>query len=69
MKKQQSKIDDLINNNQNFTVGNKTIKTTNINVLLNRVRQENRIKSKKKIFLSLSIISVVFFIGIIVFTN
>ncbi len=69
MKKQQSKIDDLINNNQNFNVGNKTIKTTNINVLLNRVRQENRIKSKKKIFLSFSIISVVFFIGIIVFTN
>ena len=29
-------------------IGNKNIKTTNINVLLNRVRQEKKNNSKKK---------------------
>tara|TARA_Y100001970_G_C13842190_1_gene655025 strand:+ start:196 stop:408 length:213 start_codon:yes stop_codon:yes gene_type:complete len=70
MKNQQSKnLDDLINNDQDVSVRNKIVKTTNINVLLNRVRQEKKIKSKKRIFLSLSIIAILFFTSVIVFIN
>ena len=43
------------------------IKTTNINILLNRVRQEKKNNSKKKIFSSISIIIILFFIGILAF--
>ena len=70
MKNQQSKkIDHLIDKDKNFTIGDKIVKTTNINILLNRVRQEKKIKSKKRIFLSFSIISFLFFTSILVFTN
>ena len=62
-------IDNLIQNNQNSYVENNTIKTTNINILLNRVRLEKRNKSKKKIILAISIISILFFISIIAFGN
>ena len=55
--------------NQKFRIVNKEIKTTNINILLNRVRQEKKIQSKNKIFLSLTIIAILFFTSIIVFTN
>ena len=49
MRNSRSKIiDNLIQNNQNSYVENNTIKTTNINILLNRVRLEKRNKSKKK---------------------
>ena len=49
MRNSRSKIiDNLIQNNQNYYVENNTIKTTNINILLNRVRLEKRNKSKKK---------------------
>ena len=54
--------------NQKFSIGNKEIKTTNVNILLNRVRQEKKIQSKNKIFLSLTIIGILFFTSIIVFT-
>ena len=63
------KINHQISSNHNFTIGNKTIKTTNINILLNRVRQENKNKSKKKIILSIFFISILSFISIIAFGN
>jgi len=70
MKNQKfDKINDQINNDQDFTNLSNNIKTTNINILLNRVRQEKKIQSKKKIFLSLTIIAILFFTSIIVFTN
>jgi hypothetical protein len=70
MRNSRSKIiDNLIQNNQNSYVENNTIKTTNINILLNRVRLEKRNKSKKKIILAISIISILFFISIIAFGN
>ena len=70
MRNSRSKIiDNLIQNNQNSYVENNTIKTTNISILLNRVRLEKRNKSKKKIILAISIISILFFISIIAFGN
>ena len=69
MKNQKfDKINDQINNDQDFTNLSNNIKTTNINILLNRVRQEKKIQSKNKIFLSLTIIGILFFTSIIVFT-
>jgi len=51
MRNSRSKIiDNLIQNNQNSYVENNTIKTTNINILLNRVRLEKRNKSKNSKF-------------------
>ena len=51
MKKyQSSKIDYQIQKN---SIRNENIKTTNINILLNRVRQEQKSNSKKKIILSI----------------
>ncbi len=50
MKKSESKkIDYQIKNDQNYTDDNKSLKTTNINILLNRVRLEKKDKTKKKI--------------------
>ena len=66
---QSKKIDFQIENNQNFTDENRIIKTTNINILLNRIRQENKSQSKKKIILSTFIISILSFISIIAFVN
>jgi hypothetical protein len=48
-------------------IRNIDIKTTNINVLLNRVRQEKKNNSKKKIVLSISIITFLLLIGIFAF--
>ena len=42
------KFDSEIKDNQNFNLKNEAIKTTNINILLNRVRQKNKRDSKKK---------------------
>ena len=65
MKKYQlRKIDYQIQKN---SIRNENIKTTNINILLNRVRQEQKSNSKKKIILSISIISILLFIGILAF--
>ena len=66
---QSKKIDYQNRNNQNYTDGNKIIKTTNVNILLNRVRQEKKSNSKKKIILSISMIGIIFFISIILFGN
>ncbi len=55
--------------NKKITTGNKQIKTTNINILLNRVRQENINYKKKKIILLISIIGILSFISILAFGN
>jgi len=55
--------------NQKFRIVNKEIKTTNINILLNRVRQEKKSSKKKRIILSISIISFISLISILVFGN
>ena len=55
--------------NQKFRIGNKEIKTTNVNILLNRVRQEKKSSKKKRIILSISIISFISLISILVFGN
>ena len=39
--------------NQKFRIVNKEIKTTNINILLNRVRQEKKSSKKKNNFINL----------------
>ena len=63
------KFDSEIKDNQNFNLKNEAIKTTNINILLNRVRQKNKRDSKKKLLFSISIISILSLISIIVFLN
>ena len=45
---QSSNVDYQIKKNQKFPIRNKQIKTTNVNILLNRVRQENKSNQKKK---------------------
>ena len=68
MKNLRSKKNDFqIEYNRNFYDGNKIIKTTNINILLNRVRKENKSNLQKKIILSTSIIGIVFFVAILAF--
>ena len=64
-----SKINYQIEKNRKFHFENKQVKKTNINILLNRVRQENRSNKKKKIILSISIIVILSFISILVFGN
>ena len=66
---QSSKIDYQTKKNHKFHIENKHIKTTNVNILLNRVRQENKSNSKKKIILSISIIGILSFICILTFGN
>jgi hypothetical protein len=70
MKNSRSKIIDYrIKDNQDSTVRNKIFKTTDINVLLNRVKIEKKSKSRKKIIFSIFVISIVSFISIIVLGN
>ena len=67
MKKLGSKIIDYqIKNDQNYTDNNKSFKTTNINILLNRVRLEKKDRSKKKLIFSITIISILSFLSIII---
>ena len=66
---QSSNIYNQNKKNQKFRIGNKEIKTTNVNILLNRVRQEKKITKKKRIILSISIISFISLISILVFGN
>ena len=66
---QSSNVDYQIKKNQKFPIRNKQIKTTNVNILLNRVRQENKSNQKKKIILSISIIVFLSFISILAFGN
>jgi len=70
MKSSQSKIIDYrIKDNQNFTIKNNSFKTTNINILLNRVKIEKKNKSKKKIILFFSITCILSLITTITFSN
>lgn len=64
-----SNIDYQIKKNQKFSIGNEQIKTTNVNILLNRVRQENKSNQKKIIILSILIIGFLSFISILAFGN
>ena len=59
-------IDYQIKKNQKFPIENKQIKTTDVKILLNRVRQENNNNKIKKIILSISIISFLSCISILV---
>ena len=56
-------------NNQFSNVINKNLKTTNVNILLNRVRIEKKNTFKKKMFFLISLISVLSFIGVVVLGN
>ena len=60
------KIDYQTNNNQSSNTINKSFKTTNINILLNRVRIEKKNTLKKKMFFLISLISILSFMGIVV---
>ena len=64
-KSEPKKIDYLIKNDQKYTYNNKSLKTTNINILLNRVRLEKKDKSKKRIIFLISVVSVLSFLSII----
>jgi hypothetical protein len=69
MKKPQYKnFNDQIKINQNFTFKNEAIKTTNINILLNRVRKKKS-DSKKKLILLIFLIGILPLISIMVFVN
>ena len=63
------KIDYQIKKDQNYTFKDEVVRTTNINILLNRVRQKNKSESKKKIILSIFIIGILSLLSIIVFVN
>ena len=63
------KIDYKIKKKQDDFADNKDKKTININILLNRVRQENKNNSKKKKFLLIFTISTISLISIFVFGN
>lgn len=65
MKKNRSSIIDY-QIPKNY-IRNKDIKTTNINVLLNRVRQEKKNNTKKKTVLLISIITFILLFGILAF--
>ena len=64
---QSSKIDYQINKNKKFPIRDEYIKTTNINILLNRVRIEKKNNLKKKIILSISISGILLFVSILAF--
>ena len=66
---QSSKIYYQTKKNHKFHIENKHIKTTNVNILLNRVRQENKNNFKKKIILSTSVVGIISFICILAFGN
>ena len=70
MKKSGYKIIDYqLKNDQNYTDDNKSLKTTDINILLNRVRLEKKNRSKKKLIFSVSIISILSFLSIIILSD
>jgi hypothetical protein len=62
-------VDHKIRKNKHFSDGYANNKTTNVNILLNRVRIEKKKNSKKKIILIVSIISILSFLSIIIFNN
>jgi len=56
-------------NNQFYNFINKNLKIKKLNILLNRVRIEKKNTFKKKMFFLISLISVLFFIGVVVLGN
>ena len=69
MKKTQlKKFDYQIKKDQNYIIEDKVIKTTDINILLNRVRKK-KIESKKKLILLISIIGILFLVSILMFVK
>ena len=70
MKNPQPKaIDYLIKNQKDVNPKNKDFKTTDINILLNRVKIEKKSRSRKKITFSIFIISIVSVLSIIALSN
>jgi len=70
MKFSSSKILDKKNKQDHeFIITNKNFKTTNINILLNRVNIEKKKQSKKKILFSISIITILFLLSFVVLSN
>tara|TARA_B000000609_G_C23834478_1_gene169667 strand:+ start:197 stop:409 length:213 start_codon:yes stop_codon:yes gene_type:complete len=70
MKNPQSKaIDYLIKNQKDVNPKNKDFKTTDINILLNRVKIEKKSRSRKTITFSIFIISIVSVLSIIALSN
>tara|TARA_B100001063_G_scaffold148086_1_gene138231 strand:- start:93 stop:305 length:213 start_codon:yes stop_codon:yes gene_type:complete len=63
------KTDYKVNNNQFSNVINKNLKTTNVNILLNRVRIEKKKTFKKKMFFLISLISILSLIGFVLLGN
>ena len=63
------KIDYQIKRNQNYIFEDKVIKTTNINILLNRVKKKNKIEFKKKLILSIFIIGSLSLLCILAFVK
>ena len=67
MKKSESRIIDYQKKNDHKYTDNKnSLKTTNINILLNRVRLEKKDRSRKKLIFSISLISILSFLSIII---
>jgi hypothetical protein len=66
---QFKKFNYLTKNGQNFTFKDEVIKTTNINILLNRVRQKKKIELKNKLILSILMVSILSLAGILMFIN
>ena len=70
MKNPQSKaIDYLIKNQKDVNPKNKDFKTTDINILFNRVKSEKKSRSRKTITFSIFIISIVSVLSIIALSN
>jgi hypothetical protein len=63
------KFDYYIKKDQKYTFKDEAVKTTNINILLNRVRQKKKIESKKKLILSISMISILSLASFLMFIN
>jgi hypothetical protein len=59
------KKDDQVKNYQKLTDRDNYFKTTNINILLNRVRLEKKDISKKRVIFSISVISIISFLSLI----
>jgi len=68
-KSEHNKTDFQIKNDLKSIDIDNRLKTTNINVLLNRVRLEKKNKSKKKIIFLISLISILSFFSIIVLSD
>ena len=70
MKNPQSRaIDYRIKNQKDLNPRNKDFKTTDINILLNRVKIEKKSRSRKTITFSIFIISIVSVLSIIALSN